>query len=277
MSDTSTDATFIYPQNGTYFPDRTAGNVNTYDTLDVVYESSWEKLNLTLFCLTGSTSSDYKFWNVRGNPILPSGTYEIRSIDSIGFNIYQYPTICHFKLTEYGNNSNALSGQVFDVVSEEGTSTTFRQSSTASGTTDSTQVATSGDVGTIATSRSVTATTSGSSTATSLPTQSVAAESSSGLSIGAKAGIGAGIAVVVVLIAALSAIVFVLRKKACRNKPVSSPDNVKEDKPELPAYSAVGHNESTRYYGSHEAGGSSRAEMEASQRQEKHTRPLELE
>lgn len=214
---------------------------------------------------------------MKSNPILASGTYEINSIDSIGLDIYQYPTKCHFKLTQYGNNSNRLTGQIFNVVSEEGTSTTFKRGSTASGTTYSTQTATSGDLGTIATSVSASATGNGSSTTMSLPTLSATPQASFGLSTGAKAGIGAGIAVVAVLIAALIGIIFVLQKKARSNKPNLTLHDVRDNKSELPVHSASDHNKATLHYGAHETQGSNRVETNVPQHQQRNTRPLELE
>lgn len=54
MPDTtdSADTSYIYPPNGTYASEVTSGDVNIYDTLNIVYESSRSKLNLTLFCLS---------------------------------------------------------------------------------------------------------------------------------------------------------------------------------------------------------------------------------
>lgn len=106
----SSEASFIYPPHGNFSDVAPSGDINIYDALEITYNSTWPSLNLTLFCLSGATATDYQFWNAEGNPILASGTYQLKSINSVGSDIYQYPTDCSFKLTKYGDNDIALGG-----------------------------------------------------------------------------------------------------------------------------------------------------------------------
>lgn len=272
------EATFIYPPQGNFSAVAPSGDVNIYDTLEITYNSTWPALNLTLFCLSGSTATDYQYWNVKGNPILASGTYQLDSIDDVGFDIYQFPTNCSFKLTKYGDNDVAVGGKDFRLISKEGTSTTYSMASTTSGTSYATQTDT-GDLGPVTKSISASATagssstdspnsvSSSSSTSTSNP-DPVAAEA--GLSTGAKAGIGIGVAVVALVIAVLCFMVLRLRRRAQQPKSEEKAKIV----PDVPVYPSPQDYKPAPMHNVSELEQTSRVELAA---QPQRQRPSELE
>lgn len=274
----SSEASFIYPPRGNFSAVAPSGNVNIYDTLEITYNSTWSALNLTLFCLSGSTATDYQVWNVKGNPILASGTYQLESIDSVGFDIYQFPTNCSFKLTKYGDNDIAVGGKDFRLVSEEGTSTTYRMTSTSSDSAYTTQTAT-GDLGPVTKSTSTSATagsisssdpnSTSSPTVTSTSTPEPVTEAT-GLSTGAKAGIGIGVAVVILVIAVLCFMVLRLRKRV--QKPLLEEKQIHS--PEASPHVPPQDQKAEHVYNINELDQTSRVELSA---QPKRTRPSELE
>jgi len=63
--------------------------INVSDTLYLQYNSSWLALNLTLFYLEGTTSSQWQYLNVQENPILNAGT---NNFDTIKISISPSPS-----------------------------------------------------------------------------------------------------------------------------------------------------------------------------------------
>lgn len=260
MADAASDeATFVYPPKGNFSTANGNRMINTFDVLYIEYESSWDRLNLTLFCLQGTTSTTYQYLNVEGNPILGDGLYRFGDIESRKFNIPQYPSECHFKLTKFGDNAIALDGGHFFVTSDAASSTTFQPSSTSSAA--STQgIGSSAPAKASAAATSSAASASSSSSASSTASGSSANSGGGGLSTGASAGIGVGVAAGVILFAVLA---FILIKRRRRTPNEIAPT----EKPELPADSVVksqdmkyGPNPGGVY--NHEMEGVSRAELE---------------
>ena len=258
-------AEFIYPTRGNFSDENNNQMINMFDTLYVKYNSSWSSLNLTLFCLDSTTSTQWQYLDVQGNPILASGTYNFGTIQAVNFDINQYPTNCHFKLTEYGNNDDALNGESFWVTSDAALSTTFQPTSTAitSGSgAATTQSAKSTGLASVAASTSSSRTST--SSLTTNPTTSPA-PASSGLSTGAKAGIGVGVAAAVLIISALLFIIWHMQRKAQTNE-----QNNAHEKPELPG-STLGvadaemHTPNNFQPYKHEMEGSRWAELEGAQ------------
>lgn len=207
------DASFVYPKGGKY-----NDTVNVIDQLYVTYNSQWSSLNLTLFCLQSATSDNYLYYNVANNPILANGTYYMTTIENLGFQISQYPVVCHYLLTEYQNNTNSVNGGGFNVTSTAGAVKTFQQATTASSTRFATQSATQTGAGvatTVMSGSQVTVTPS----STSSPTSG----SKSGLSSGAAAGIGVGVSLGVVIIAAIVGFLFWSKRRRGRKSSVSQP------------------------------------------------------
>lgn len=199
-------AEFIYPTHGNYSSENNDRMINVFDTLYVQYRSSWLSLNLTLFCLQGTTSSSYQYINVQGNPILATGLYRFGTIQSYNFGINQYPTMCNLKLTKYRDNDVGLNGENFWVTSDAASSTTFQPGSSTSASITTTQSGTAtGQVSVV-------------TTTISSPTSSqTLGASSAGLSTGAQAGIGVGVALAALGILAFIASFLLLRRRRGRS------------------------------------------------------------
>jgi hypothetical protein len=215
-------AEFIYPARGNFSAENNDKMINVFDTLYVQYRSTWPSLNLTLFCLEGTTSANWYYLNVQSNPILASGTFKFGTIQSYNFNINQYPTMCKFKLTKYQDNDNGLNGEDFWITSNAASATIFQPASSASSSGGTTQSAKSTGPA------SVLASPSSSPTTTTTQTSSSA---HSGLSTGAKAGVGIGVTVAVLSVLAL---IFLLIWRR-RRKGQSIKRNNTYEKAELPS------------------------------------------
>lgn len=297
-------AVFVYPSAGNFSYLTPSGLVNIFDTLEVAYTSTWDALNLTLFCKANDVPTDYQVWQAPYNPITASGTFRLESIYSVDFTIYSFPTWCSFKLTQYGNDEIARGGESFQVVSVPGTSTTYRSTviattlptPTLSFTTTTTQSSTVTTVShnssasqtaslsystpssysssaSVVTSSILQSTIGGVSATTSSTSPTVSSkpiDRDFGASTGLKAGTSIGLGVLLLAIAALCFLVFRLRKKVNRS--------VQEDsqnlRPELPAYTVSQNLKPAYVYGSYELEQGSRVELPIPDR---NTAPIELQ
>nr|POE47935.1 hypothetical protein CFP56_01263 [Quercus suber] len=210
-------AGFIFPPNGNFSIESNNQTINAFDTLYIQYSSSWSALNLTLFCTESTTDLNYWYWNVPSNPISPAGTYAVGTIESAGSGTAQYPTTCHFKLTQYGDNDNGISGEVFSVTSQAASSTTYQPTSSSAASTQAASSTTHQPTSTSAASLS-------DATTSPTTTLSSAAASAVGLSTGAEAGIGIGVVAAIFILAAIAFICFRRRQKRKSTVPYRSPE-----------------------------------------------------
>ncbi|KAI0140279.1 hypothetical protein BJ166DRAFT_598109 [Pestalotiopsis sp. NC0098] len=229
---------FVYPPGGNFSTANDDRYLNVFDDLYIEYTSSYTSLNITLFCLRTTTSTAYQVFNAEDNPLTGSGMYHFGSIQSHNVEIYQFPSRCHFKLTDSGNNDDALSGEGFEVSSDAASSTTFSPSSSSTSTATSTS-ASSGTVASVqatttdattAAPTSSSSSSSSSSTLSSSPTATASQASSTpqpsvGLSTAAAAGIGVGAAAVVLVLAAMLFMFFRKRRKTATAGPDMSPES----------------------------------------------------
>ena len=198
-------AEFIYPTRGNFSDENNNQMINVFDLLYVEYNSSWVSANLTLYCYIGDPGLTWQYTDAAGNPLLASGTYRFGTIHTIGFAINQYPTNCHFKMSDAG--ADVLNGETFWITSNAASSTTFQPSlnaiSTGSGaaitqSAKSTGPASIGVSGTQSSSHAF---------ATSQANNNSTTESSHGLTKGAVAGVGVGITLFG--LAAIAALVYI--------------------------------------------------------------------
>lgn len=151
--------TVLYPPEGL--------TVNDIDSMNVVFETSYSAVNLTVFCLE-DTTNDYAFHAYDGNPrksdnqleldisksalthngatVPPTGTAYLAPIDeSIGLNWATTTAFqCHMLFGDPYTTSNSFNSGHFTMVSTGGSPTTWSLSSTTTSSSSSTSTSTSG-------------------------------------------------------------------------------------------------------------------------------------
>lgn len=197
-------AEIVYPTRGNYSLENSNRMISIYDTLYIQYNSSWDALTLTLYCLQNPTAG---LWYYHDFPSLSgSGTFKVGSVQAVGLDVYinQYPTNCHYRLARPPTLNELINGESFWVINNAASPTTFQP------TTATTSISTASTPITTSTTTTTSSSASSSSTSTAQPSR--------GLSTGAKAGIGVGVTATVLILAALLFIIWRMRRKTQMNR-----------------------------------------------------------
>ncbi|KAJ4300722.1 hypothetical protein N0V90_002810 [Kalmusia sp. IMI 367209] len=212
----SPSATFFYPKLETRGTRRLS--INVLDTVVVEWESNFDKSWLVLYCHEHKPEDNYTdvmyMWD----------RYEVKASDKFNYSPYQkvmndttpgvWPYPCFFKLSYNYETQDGIESPPINITSIDNwdVATTFAQAATVVGTTTA---STTGSPATSTPSTTGTNTTVSSTTSSASPTVSETTPPSpqSGLSSGAKAGIGVGVTGGVLAIAALSYLFYRSQRK----------------------------------------------------------------
>jgi len=204
------DIDYVFPVSGDFGRESSTNEINALDALQLLWESRWTGVSLTLWCRI-NMSDAYATWDNRDMQP-PTGNYTLKSIESADLDT-SYPTFCHFNCAEWTNTSNGRPGAEFWVYSSAGTSTSYFYTADMTSTATSTTRATDS------------ATTTNSSTPTDGSTPSTASvtpaanESSSGFSAGTAAGIGVSVAIGILLCVAMTVFLVIRKRRKLRQPP----------------------------------------------------------